>query len=409
MNYNLVNILGINVSNDSKEKLKSRLIANLEKSEKTRIVTPNPEIVLEAQTNEEYFYVLNSADLSLPDGIGLKFAGFMMGKNIKRFTGVELTEFLLEIATEKNYKVLLVNWRGGLSKTDELSGVLKSKFPGLDFMIADTDKTGADLNFKKINEFAPHIIFCNFGAPLQDIFVYKIFDKFPGLVIGVGVGGAFNYYTGKIKPSPWFFKYLGLEWFWRLISLSSFTHKSQRLRRIANAVLVFPAIFVRWRFIQPFLYRKNVACLLFRKNNHKIEFFLVERNNEKEHWQIPQGGTDGMSVLKAGEKELREEIGNNRFQVLASTDFLYKYEFSDFHKKNYRNANMPKHAGFKGQIQALVIAEYEGSDEEIKINYWDHSRWKWVDSHDFIASLHDSRRVAGEIYLNHFNKKAKGF
>ncbi|MEJ2347903.1 MAG: hypothetical protein P8Y17_01725, partial [Patescibacteria group bacterium] len=38
------------------------------------IVTPNPEMVMRAEKDENFANILNSADLALPDGIGLSAA-----------------------------------------------------------------------------------------------------------------------------------------------------------------------------------------------------------------------------------------------------------------------------------------------------------------------------------------------
>ncbi len=65
------------------------------------ITTPNPEIILASQKDEEFFYILNQADLSLPDGFGLKLSTLLLGKKIRRQTGSDLTIEILRISREK--------------------------------------------------------------------------------------------------------------------------------------------------------------------------------------------------------------------------------------------------------------------------------------------------------------------
>ena len=50
----------------------------------------------------------------------------------------------------------------------------------------------------------------------------------------MGVGGAFDFISGKIKRAPIFVRKAGLEWLWRLFKQPS------RVKRIWNAVFVFP-------------------------------------------------------------------------------------------------------------------------------------------------------------------------
>jgi len=47
------------------------------------IVTPNPEICLKAEPDQDYQKVLNNAFLSLPDGFGLKIGAMLLGQRLK--------------------------------------------------------------------------------------------------------------------------------------------------------------------------------------------------------------------------------------------------------------------------------------------------------------------------------------
>ena len=93
-----VNILGIKISSLKKSEVLEKLIFFLSGERQCQIVTPNPEIILTALKDEELFYILNQADLAIPDGIGLKFAAWLTGKNIERITGADLVKDILKIA-----------------------------------------------------------------------------------------------------------------------------------------------------------------------------------------------------------------------------------------------------------------------------------------------------------------------
>lgn len=405
---NKINILGINISSSDNADIRRKLEEWLEGDAQRMVVTPNPEIILEALNDEEYFYILNNADLSLPDGVGLKFAGLVMGRNIVRFTGVDLSRYLLKLAQKSGRKVVILNWKEGLSRANEIKDSLQEKYSNLKCLVLDVERDGKDLEPQRINEFAPDILFCCFGSPWQEKYLFSNFKKIPSVKIAVGVGGAFEYHTGRIKSSPKIFSLLGFEWLWRLLKLSAYTDKKKRMRRIFNAVIIFPMAFIKWRFIEPFIFRKNVACLLFRKTGDSYSFFLVERREERGHWQIPQGGLDDLGIIEAGIKELTEEIGNDKFKIISSTHgFVSSYKYDDIHRHDFRGGQLPRHAGYRGQKQALLVAEYKGDDEDIKINYWDHTDWKWVEYEKFLDTIHESRKSAGEIFLKNFNKLIK--
>ncbi len=103
--------------------------------------------------------------------------------------------------------------------------------------------------------------------------------------IAIGIGGSFDYLTGNIAPAPRIIKTIGMEWFWRLLNIANFSFARKRLKRIANAVIVFPLQFLKWRFINPFIYRKNVACMLYKKVEQGYQVLLIEQVHEKNHWK----------------------------------------------------------------------------------------------------------------------------
>jgi len=50
----------------------------------------------------------------------------------------------------------------------------------------------------------------------------------------VGVGGTFDFLTGKMKRAPKLMRKAGLEWLFRLVQ------EPKRLKRIIDATVVFP-------------------------------------------------------------------------------------------------------------------------------------------------------------------------
>ena len=394
-----INILGINTNNISKQNLLSQIEQDLEKNDFKFLTTPNPEIILRALKDEEYFYILNKANYSISDGIGLKFAGFALGKNIKRITGAGLVRNILKIARKKSKKILIINWQKGLSSKKNIEKMLSAKFPGLKYMVVDSPRSRdkwQNINNKKINDFAPDILFCLFGAPLQEKFIYHNARKIASVKLALGVGGSFDFLTEKIKRAPYIFRTLGLEWLWRLVN-SQYSNK--RTKRIYNAVIKFTYKFLLWRFILPFLYRSSVSCLLYKNKNNKKYILLVERKNDFNHWQLPQGGTDGEDIRTAGSRELSEETNCNKFEFIKIFKNIYKYKFGQRNESEKYAKNARKHIGYKGQKQSLYIAKFTGKDTDIKINFWEHKNWRWVEENKVLDFVHECRKEATGKYL----------
>ncbi|KKQ60506.1 MAG: Teichoic acid biosynthesis protein [Parcubacteria group bacterium GW2011_GWE2_38_18] len=401
---NKINILGINISLVSKKEVLVNIEAFLKSKKQHYITTPNPEIILMAEKDEEYFYILNNADISIMDGFGLKIAAWLSGKNVTRITGADLTTDILKLASEKKSRVVIFNWSGGLSTSLEIKDSIEKKFPGLSFLVIDLDKGQESIDYDKINLFSPEIALVALGAPWQERFINQNLKKLSSVKVAIGIGGAIDFITGKARRAPKFFRFLGLEWLWRVFQQKKIPGKKvfflNRFKRIYRAVFVFSWKFFVWRFILPFFYRKNVACLLYKKEDDKYKILIVERVWQKEHWQLPQGGTECQDIMEAGARELREELNTDKFKSVAGFNDLWKYKFKKYAGSGKYLAD--KHWGYKGQSQGLFIAEFQGEDQDIRLNYWDHIAWKWTDVDDLTKEVYSTRRESTEVFLNKF-------
>jgi len=391
----MVNILGINLSSLSHQETLQAIRGFLNDGRQHYLVTPNPEIILASHQDEELFYILNHADLSLADGFGIKLAGIVTGYKIPRLTGSDLTPELLALAASQNLKIAVINWNKGLSRSEEIKEALAQKYPHLEILAADSERTASPNQelLEKIKTFSPDILFNTFGAPSQEKFIYHNLAKLPSVKIAIGVGGSFDFIIGKIKRAPKIMRRIGLEWLWRLIQ------QPKRIKRMYNATIVFSFTLLRSR-MNHFFYRKNVACFLYKNTATGKKVLIVEREDDPGHWQLPQGGTDGESLETAGARELREELNTDKFLMKATFKKAYRYLFPPINESSPLSLSRRFIFDYKGQSQGLFIAEFTGRDEDIKVNFWDHRAWRWVDIDNLIDSLHPRRRAAAQIFLN---------
>jgi len=235
----LIKILDINISYlRSKKEVLEKIKNFLKQKKQNFIITPNPEILLLTHNNQKYKNILNKADLSLLDSIGLKFASLVKGKNIIRFTGADLIKEILNIVQKNKQKVAILNWEKGLSQKKDLEKyLLENKIINLVLNISRNKKTEKKI-LEQINNFQADVLFLTLGAPWQEKWINHNLKKISNIKIAVGIGGGFDFLTKKIKRAPNFFRYLGLEWLWRLIQ-----QPTKRWKRIYYAVIKFPFIF----------------------------------------------------------------------------------------------------------------------------------------------------------------------
>ena len=195
--------------------------------------------------------MLRKADLSVPDGAGVGLLSFLRyGRHVERTPGVDLGEMLVNMAHEQRLRVLFVGGRNG-SAISAAERLTKGRSNLQIYAVADNvevTETGEIPDPKEerrvhdaIVQMKPAVVLVGLGAPKQEQWIARHRDAFPSVKVFVGVGGAFDIWSGRLRRAPRLMRTLGLEWFWRLIL------EPQRLPRILRAVVQFPvyALFSR--------------------------------------------------------------------------------------------------------------------------------------------------------------------
>jgi N-acetylglucosaminyldiphosphoundecaprenol N-acetyl-beta-D-mannosaminyltransferase len=275
-------ILGVQIDNLTMPEVLRRIERFLTDGRQHYIVTPNPEFLVLAQKDKEFRRVLNQADLAVPDGVGLLFASRFLRRSLKeRVSGTDLMEKVCQKAAFRKWPVFLAGGQQGIA--EKAAGKLRNKYPGLkiegssfkgDFFDykdlqefsqrvvlpvlsakrGESDKTlthkdivqkGDHLTLRpkvvfqpRVGSFRPAILFVALRAPKQEKWIAQNLAKIPSVKLAMGVGGAFNFISGRVKRAPRFLRLIGLEWLWRLIC------QPWRIKRIFKAVVVFPWLVV---------------------------------------------------------------------------------------------------------------------------------------------------------------------
>lgn len=240
-------ILNTKIHKLAEYEVKTKLHEFLNSPEQHQIMTVNPEFLIEAQNNDKFAKIINAASLATIDGSGLVYALQFLGHDVSlddRLTGVELTNTILSMAINEDLRVLFCLNNYGLTPKDEFFMAIKDKYPHLEFQVADQKTT-----LEKAKIFFPHIILVGLGAPEQDIWIAENLKKISSAKIAVGVGGTFDFISGKIKRAPKIMRSFGLEWLWRL------SMQPSRIKRIFTATLIFPYVIIKYKYFNK---NKNV-------------------------------------------------------------------------------------------------------------------------------------------------------
>ena len=216
-----INILGINIDNISTKEAIEKINTNISKNKTTKIFTPNTTIIVKSSRDEHLKAMLNSADISIPDGAGVRIASKILGSPVNdKLAGIELGEDILYLAEKNNFKVFLLGGSQEVSKKAEIE--LKQKYRNLNICGANDgyfDVKGIENNavIDKINNAKPDILFVCMGFPRQEEWIVKNIDKLTSTKVAIGLGGSLDVWSGRLKRAPSIFRKLLLEWLWRMM------------------------------------------------------------------------------------------------------------------------------------------------------------------------------------------------
>lgn len=193
------------------------------------IVNTGMHGVMEARRSPDFKRAVDSADLSVPEGISLIWAARSRGFKInKRVSGPDLMWEACKLAEDRGHRFFFY---GDTEETlARLTLRLKDSFPRLNIVgvysppfRSLTQEEDAD-EIEMINASGADIVWVALGVPKQERWMFEHRDKLNGQVL-VGVGAAFKFLGGQVKRAPPWVGDHGFEWLWRLV------HEPRRIWR----------------------------------------------------------------------------------------------------------------------------------------------------------------------------------
>jgi len=127
------------------------------------------------------------------------------------------------------------------------------------------------------------------------------------------------------------------------------------------------------------LYRPAVGMMLINGNN---KVFVGQRcDTRSPAWQMPQGGIGPHEDTdQAMLRELQEEIGTRKVEIIVKSKTWYKYDLPESLAGRLWNGR------FKGQQQIWYALRFRGQDEDINIHTYhpEFCAWKWVEKEELL-------------------------
>jgi putative (di)nucleoside polyphosphate hydrolase len=121
-------------------------------------------------------------------------------------------------------------------------------------------------------------------------------------------------------------------------------------------------------------FRSGVGIVVLNKDNKVL---IAKRiDNQKNFWQMPQGGVEvGEDYLTAAYRELEEETSIKSVDLIKELDGLISYILP----KNL--LGLIWNGKYRGQEQKWFVMRFLGKDNEINIKTKnpEFCEWKWID------------------------------
>jgi len=198
-----------------------------------QVVTINPEMIAFAKKNSEFAQVLHSAELVIPDGVGIKLGMKLKGIDIEQVPGIEFSKKIIERCAQEGKKIGLLGAKEEVIQAAAAN--LKKEFPSLEITFQRNGyfQESEELEIiEKIKASGVKVLFVALGAPKQELFIAKYKENLQNMLL-VGVGGSFDVWAGKVKRAPLIFRKCGCEWLYRVVTQPS------RFKRIFPTLPLF--------------------------------------------------------------------------------------------------------------------------------------------------------------------------
>ena len=186
---------------------------------------------------------LNDAALCTADGMPLVWIQKCLGlREATRVTGIDLIGWIAARAEARGHSVFLLG--GSPDANQGARESLQRRFPALRLAGATpgiNPEPGAGLRtpelVARINRFRPDVLLIALGNPRQEFWFQENRDLLR-VPVAMGVGGSFDFLSGRIARAPRWMQRSGLEWVFRL------SREPRRLfqRYLRDALLLGPVL-----------------------------------------------------------------------------------------------------------------------------------------------------------------------
>lgn len=211
-------LFGVHIHNMKLDQAVEDLLDRCKRRIRTQAAFVNADCLNKAWQDQSYRALLNGFDRVYADGSGIKLASYLFGwKLLDNVNGTDMFPKLCQGLAKQGGGLFLLGALPGVA--ENCSRAMQALYPGLKISgtqhgyFSDSDTASV---IEKINASGADILLVAFGAPNQERWLA---EHAPQLhcPIRMGVGGLFDFYSGRISRAPSWLRRMGMEWIWRLM------------------------------------------------------------------------------------------------------------------------------------------------------------------------------------------------
>jgi exopolysaccharide biosynthesis WecB/TagA/CpsF family protein len=211
-------IFGVTLSNTTLVDALDEIMQRAQTHQKSLFSFVNADCLNIAYRHWKYRQALAQADQVFADGSGIRVAcRLLKEKLLGNVNGTDLFPKLCERLADTHLSIYLLGAKPGIAQTT--ATVMQQRYAGL--KIAGTQHGYFKLEettqvIEQINQSGAAILLLAMGAPRQELWLAEHRAHLNPAVC-IGVGGLFDFYSGRIPRAPVWMREIGLEWVWRLL------------------------------------------------------------------------------------------------------------------------------------------------------------------------------------------------
>jgi N-acetylglucosaminyldiphosphoundecaprenol N-acetyl-beta-D-mannosaminyltransferase len=222
-----ISFLGVRIDNFTMAEASTQIVALTSAAESSQVSFVNADCVNIACKDADYRAVLSRSRLVLADGIGVRLAGAILNQNVREnVNGTDMLPYLCAALEQANLGIYLLGGKPGVA--EDVAKWIAEHFPALaisghrdGFFTSEQQPEVASA----IEQSGASIVLVALGCPRQEKWIAEWIDRSAAknsseissttAKVLIGVGGLFDFYSGRIPRAPVWIRELGMEWLYR--------------------------------------------------------------------------------------------------------------------------------------------------------------------------------------------------